>query len=374
MARRKPKTKKKAPPVRRRVSSALPPVTILIPTYNRIALLPDALKSALGQTYPNIHVLIYDDGSKDGTLGWLRREVRRHGEERLSFLVSERNRGIAYARQGLLDATKTEFNAWLDSDDMRNRHSVQLQMTAMMKWHPPFVRTSTDILMEEHQKGWMLIPKVGYSKRHAVASSLFRKSCAPSYRTDMNIFGEDILWETEMTTQHGTGMMLPFECYYIRRGRHGRLTAGIGARKDKRKRIYKPRFEAARAEVYKVLFDRDINCVSRVERVGPGAMKVPFDLPADTEMELPTLFKIANLCSSRRQGIEPGPHKISRCPLCGFHVDSPICSQCGRDWSEHCWCPQTKLTEAMLGHAIDMTRQAAAGKLPSDLELPKNAQ
>lgn len=42
-------------------------VTIAIPTYNRCALLREALQSALDQTYPSIEVLVCDNASTDGT-------------------------------------------------------------------------------------------------------------------------------------------------------------------------------------------------------------------------------------------------------------------------------------------------------------------
>lgn len=45
-----------------------PKVTIWIPSYNHEQYLPLAIESALAQTYPNIEILIVDDGSTDGSL------------------------------------------------------------------------------------------------------------------------------------------------------------------------------------------------------------------------------------------------------------------------------------------------------------------
>jgi glycosyltransferase involved in cell wall biosynthesis len=49
-----------------------PRVTVAIPTLNRLGYLKEALQSAQAQTYPNIEILISDNGSTDGTREFLR--------------------------------------------------------------------------------------------------------------------------------------------------------------------------------------------------------------------------------------------------------------------------------------------------------------
>ena len=47
-----------------------PYVSILVPTYNRRALLLEALDSIAHQTYDDYQVIVIDDGSTDGTAEW----------------------------------------------------------------------------------------------------------------------------------------------------------------------------------------------------------------------------------------------------------------------------------------------------------------
>lgn len=90
-------------------------MSVVVPTYDRIALLPEALDSVLAQTFGDLELLVVDDGSRDGTGEVLR---GRYGHEpRLRYLpqanggtASARNHGLRHARAGLV--------AFLDSDDV----------------------------------------------------------------------------------------------------------------------------------------------------------------------------------------------------------------------------------------------------------------
>lgn len=51
-----------------KINQSLPLVSILIPTYNGEEFLAKAIKSALNQTYPNLEIIVSDDGSSDATI------------------------------------------------------------------------------------------------------------------------------------------------------------------------------------------------------------------------------------------------------------------------------------------------------------------
>jgi glycosyltransferase involved in cell wall biosynthesis len=46
---------------------SLPPVTVIMPTYNRAYIIKSAIKSVLDQTYKDWELIIIDDGSTDDT-------------------------------------------------------------------------------------------------------------------------------------------------------------------------------------------------------------------------------------------------------------------------------------------------------------------
>lgn len=84
--------------------------SIIIPSYNQKEYLPDAIESALAQTYKDIEIIVIDDGSTDGSL-----EI---AKKYPVTVVQQSNRGLASARNtGIMNASG-DYILPLDADDM----------------------------------------------------------------------------------------------------------------------------------------------------------------------------------------------------------------------------------------------------------------
>ncbi len=104
-------------------------VTVVMPTYNRAALLPKAIRSALNQTVAHLcDIVVVDDGSTDNT-----RQVAA-GFGTCVRYIYQQNAGLAAARNTAIRASRSEFVAFLDDDDEWEPDKTERQLDAFRRW------------------------------------------------------------------------------------------------------------------------------------------------------------------------------------------------------------------------------------------------
>ena len=102
-------------------------VSVIIPTYNRMATLPRAINSVLQQNYTNLELIIVDDGSNDGTDKY----IEQLNDNRLKYIRLEKNLGPAGARNAGVNAAKGKYIAFQDSDDEWDENKLAIQMEVL---------------------------------------------------------------------------------------------------------------------------------------------------------------------------------------------------------------------------------------------------
>jgi glycosyltransferase involved in cell wall biosynthesis len=107
---------------------AHPKVTAVIPAYNMAAYVERALVSAIGQTYPNLEILVIDDGSSDETASIARRIAGEHPHVRV---VTTDNAGVAAARNLGTQMADSLYVAYLDADDLWHPLKIEKQVEAL---------------------------------------------------------------------------------------------------------------------------------------------------------------------------------------------------------------------------------------------------
>ena len=107
-----------------------PKVTVCIPTYNRSALLADAIHSVLAQTYEDFTLLICDNASTDGT----DKIVAAFRDNRIQYHRHTKNIGMLGNYRFALTYPRTEFVAYLSDDDLYAPTLLATAVDALEHW------------------------------------------------------------------------------------------------------------------------------------------------------------------------------------------------------------------------------------------------
>ncbi len=111
-----------------------PLVSIVIPTFNRVGFVENAIMSVLEQDYENIELLVLDDGSSDETPQLLERIAARTDPERFAWDRHENVGQSATLNRGFARA-KGEYLGYLSSDDLLLPEAVS-NLVAAAEEHP----------------------------------------------------------------------------------------------------------------------------------------------------------------------------------------------------------------------------------------------
>lgn len=105
-----------------------PLVSIIIPVYNAEKYLAETITSALAQTWPNIEVIVIDDGSVDNSLA-----IAKKFKADNVRIFSQENKGASAARNLGLKEAKGKYIQFLDADDMISQDKIAAQVETLEK-------------------------------------------------------------------------------------------------------------------------------------------------------------------------------------------------------------------------------------------------
>ena len=102
-----------------------PLVSVIIPCYKQAHLLPQAIQSCIDQTFPNIEIIVVDDGSPDDVplnISSFKSRVK---------LIRQPNMGLSAARNTGIRHAEGDFLKFLDADDWLLPECIDLQVKSI---------------------------------------------------------------------------------------------------------------------------------------------------------------------------------------------------------------------------------------------------
>lgn len=100
-------------------------VSVIIPTHNRSKLLCSAVESVLAQTYPNVEIIVVDDGSTDDTAVMMAQYAGR------VIYIKQANQGPIVARNTGFEASSGQYINFLDDDDLLMLTKIERQVQVL---------------------------------------------------------------------------------------------------------------------------------------------------------------------------------------------------------------------------------------------------
>jgi len=171
-------------------------ISVIIPTYNRVGFLKEAILSVLEQDYFNRHsdfeLWVVDDGSLDST-GEL---VKEFGDE-VHYLYQD-HQGVSAARNRGLELTTGDLVAFLDSDDLWKPQKISRQMD-FMRAHPESVCCCTEEIWI--RRGTFVNPKHKHRKYSGWVFDKFLPLCLLSLSSALfrrRVFAEIGAFDVEL--------------------------------------------------------------------------------------------------------------------------------------------------------------------------------
>ena len=235
-----------------------------MPCYNQANYLTETVDSALGSTYPELEVIIINDGSTDNS-----KEVAEELTEKYKnvFLLNQPNSGVTKARNAGIEFCNGKYILPLDADDLISQNYVGDAIEILKK--SPEVKVVYCEAVKFNEKGerfWKLKPfslKSLARDNMIFVSGIFRKSdclAIGGFDDKMNMGRADWEFWINMLKNGGEVVKLPYIGFKYRLTKSGSMRKRTGSDELKRKRI------AFLNAKHMDFFERELNGPLRFQR------------------------------------------------------------------------------------------------------------
>lgn len=108
-------------------------VTVIVPAYNASDYISETIQSIINQTYPNLEIIVVDDGSTDGT-----KEIVNSFGSKVKYIYQKNSGSCASPRNTGLKNARGEYVTFFDADDVMMAEKIESQVADLHK-HPDAV-------------------------------------------------------------------------------------------------------------------------------------------------------------------------------------------------------------------------------------------
>ena len=166
---------------------AYPLISVIVPVYKVELYLRRCVDSILAQTYPNIEVVLVDDGSPD-RCGDICDEYAK--EDQRVIAVHRQNGGLSAARNSGLEACHGEYIGFVDSDDYIHLEMYEQLYHDITAFQTRLAFCHTDVIRREKSDGKRYgteseVRPNTYVMRRALEESIWWSACTKLYHKSL---------------------------------------------------------------------------------------------------------------------------------------------------------------------------------------------
>lgn len=138
--------------VKTQLATKTPLVSVIIPMYNTEEYISECIESVLNQSFPNIEIIVIDDGSTDKSLS----EAQKYESERV-HIFQQNHMGAQRARNWGFELSHGDYIQFLDSDDLLSKGKIKAQVDLLANENKDAIATCPILTYESGtlQEWWM---------------------------------------------------------------------------------------------------------------------------------------------------------------------------------------------------------------------------
>lgn len=183
-----------------------PLVSIIIPVFNTVKYINACLDSVIGQTYPNIEIMVIDDGSTDGSANVIQDYLNEHSN--VFVYTHQENQGLSAARNTGMELAKGEYLCFLDSDDLIDSSMIRTLVTLCVKNELDMILYDAKPYIESDYDGNAKIKK-NYIRKGSYSGVMGGIEMAESLIVNGDFFASACLYLTKRHLLSSIGLKFP---------------------------------------------------------------------------------------------------------------------------------------------------------------------
>jgi teichuronic acid biosynthesis glycosyltransferase TuaG len=184
-----------------------PKVSIILPNYNSSKTIKKTISSVVNQSYKNWELIIVDDNSDELTKNIL---LKYRNKKKIKIYFSYKNKGTASCRNLAIKKSKSNYLAFIDSDDLWKKNKLKIQINFMEKNNYFFSYTfyKTFKLSNPNKKNIIVPRKFNFKsfvKNTSIATStmIVKRSIANNIKFSNTKICEDYFYKCQLLKKVG---------------------------------------------------------------------------------------------------------------------------------------------------------------------------